>query len=77
MRIGLVLIALYVVGTALLTYLAIQRVAQIEAMTGETFREVALEIVLEGTKAVANTVVLYHGVILYCAQPTDAPRSMV
>lgn len=75
MRVGLVVIAAYVVGTGFLTWQASQRMEQLEALTGETHGDLVLEIALEATKAVANFIILYHALILYCAQPKDVQSS--
>jgi len=68
---GLILIALYVLGTGALVYLATRKIEFIEHLTGETVNEVVLEIVIEGAKCFANTIVFYHGLRLYIAQPND------
>ena len=40
---------------------------------GESHGAVVMEVGLEGAKALANLVILYHATLLYCAQPNDAP----
>ena len=69
---GLGVILCYVLGTGFLTYSAWQRIEFIEEQTGETLNEVLLEIFLESAKCLANLFVLFHGVLLYAAQPNDA-----
>lgn len=74
---GLLVILSYVIGTGVLTYLALGRVGLIEEQTGETYAEVMTEIGLEGAKCAANMVVLYHALLLYNAQPNDASTSAI
>ncbi len=37
--------------------------------------QVLTEIGLEGAKSLSNFIVLYQGLVLYCAQPNDAPTA--
>lgn len=73
---GLLIILSYVLATGLLTYLAFSRIALIKQATGETYREVMMEIGLEGAKCASNVLVLYHALLIYCAQPSDAPATI-